>query len=67
MRSLRASCVSVIAAVGATVGIAAMATTAARAWSQECPGNADALGTSRVLTLKPGQLPRVGIMQYPQN
>ena len=66
MRSLRASCVSVIAAVGATVGIAAMATTAARAWSQECPGNADALGTSRVLTLKPGQLPRVGIMQYPQ-
>jgi hypothetical protein len=32
----------------------------------ECPGNPDALGTSRVLTLKPGQLTRLGIMQYPQ-
>jgi peptidoglycan/xylan/chitin deacetylase (PgdA/CDA1 family) len=64
MRTLRASGISVIAAVGAIVGVAA--TAAAPAWSQECPGNPVALGTSRVLTLEPGQLTRVGIMQYPK-
>ncbi|MFY9836108.1 MAG: polysaccharide deacetylase family protein [Xanthobacteraceae bacterium] len=30
-----------------------------------CPGNPDALGTSRVLSLDPAQYPRVGHMQYP--
>ncbi len=32
--------------------------------AQECLGNPDALGTSRVLVLQPGELTRVGRMQY---
>jgi peptidoglycan/xylan/chitin deacetylase (PgdA/CDA1 family) len=32
-----------------------------------CPGNPDALGTSRVLSLDPAQYPRVGRMQYPDS
>jgi peptidoglycan/xylan/chitin deacetylase (PgdA/CDA1 family) len=33
---------------------------------ESCPGNPDALGTSRVLTVTPGELSRIGSMQYPQ-
>jgi peptidoglycan/xylan/chitin deacetylase (PgdA/CDA1 family) len=32
-----------------------------------CPGNPDALGTSRVLSVDPAQYPRVGRMQYPDS
>jgi peptidoglycan/xylan/chitin deacetylase (PgdA/CDA1 family) len=38
---------------------------AAPARAQDCPGNPDAIGTSRVLTLEPGELTRVGKLQYP--
>jgi peptidoglycan/xylan/chitin deacetylase (PgdA/CDA1 family) len=31
-----------------------------------CPGNPQALGTSRVLAIEPGEYPRVGLMQYPE-
>ncbi len=31
----------------------------------ECPGNPNALGTSRVLTVTPGEFTRVGTIQYP--
>ncbi len=34
------------------------------AQAQECSGNPNALGTSRVLVLQPGGLTRVGLMQY---
>ena len=34
--------------------------------AQDCPGNPNAIGTSRVLTLEPGELTRIGVMQYPQ-
>ena len=37
---------------------------AAPARAQDCPGNPNALGTSRVLLLEPGEPTRVGIMQY---
>jgi peptidoglycan/xylan/chitin deacetylase (PgdA/CDA1 family) len=40
---------------------------ASPALAQECPGKADALGTSRVLMLGPGEPTRVGSMQYPQS
>jgi peptidoglycan/xylan/chitin deacetylase (PgdA/CDA1 family) len=30
----------------------------------ECPGHPDALGTSRVLTINPGEFSRIGTMQY---
>ena len=32
----------------------------------ECPGNPEALGTSRVLTINPGEFSRIGSMQYNQ-
>jgi peptidoglycan/xylan/chitin deacetylase (PgdA/CDA1 family) len=32
----------------------------------ECPGNPDALGTERVITVDPNEHPRVGSMQYPE-
>jgi peptidoglycan-N-acetylglucosamine deacetylase len=60
MRSLRASIFSIcIVAVGSAVA-------AAPGCAQECPGHPDALGTSRVLTLEPGELTHVGLMQYAQ-
>ena len=31
-----------------------------------CPGNPNALGTSRVLTISPGEFSRIGSMQYKQ-
>ena len=34
--------------------------------AQTCPGNPDALGTSRVITITPGEFSRVGTMQYRQ-
>jgi len=33
--------------------------------AQDCPGNSNALGTSRVLVLQPGEVTRIGRMQYP--
>ncbi len=60
MRSLRAAAFFVcLAAIG---GLAA----GAQARAQDCPGHPDALGTSRVLTLQPGEFTHVGLMQYPQ-
>jgi peptidoglycan-N-acetylglucosamine deacetylase len=54
------------AVLGVMVGMAGAVVTAVPALAQECPGNPDALGTSRVLVLRPGELMRVGSMQYPQ-
>ncbi|MGA9084685.1 MAG: polysaccharide deacetylase family protein, partial [Pseudolabrys sp.] len=34
--------------------------------AEACPGNPDALGTSRVLTINPGEFTRLGIVQYKQ-
>src|SRR5262245_18322974 len=36
------------------------------AWAETCPGNPDALGTSRVLTINPGEFSLLGTMQYEQ-
>ena len=38
----------------------------APARAAECAGNPDALGTSRVLTISPGEFSRIGSMQYKQ-
>jgi peptidoglycan/xylan/chitin deacetylase (PgdA/CDA1 family) len=32
--------------------------------AQTCPGNPDAIGTSRTITVDPAELPRIGNMQY---
>jgi peptidoglycan-N-acetylglucosamine deacetylase len=61
MRNLRASILFVFAiAAGALVSVAA-------AWAGDCPGNPNAIGTSRVLVLEPGELTHVGVMQYPDS
>ncbi len=45
---------------------AAPAQSPAPAVAQSCPGNPNALGTSRVLTINPSEFSRIGIMQYKQ-
>jgi len=62
MQRLRAL---VVVVVGVAIGIGTTLLGAAPARAEECPGNPDALGTSRVLTL-PADLKQVGLMQYPQ-
>src|SRR5207249_2685782 len=39
---------------------------AAAASAEPCPGNPDALGTSRILTISPSDFSRIGSLQYPQ-
>src|ERR1700726_1632146 len=51
------------AAVFAALAMAAVAPTAGAA---PCPGNADALGTARVLDVDAATTPRVGRKQFPQ-
>lgn len=53
------------AAVSAQTESQAASATASRD-GQNCPGNPQALGTSRVLTIEPGTYSRLGLMQYPQ-
>jgi peptidoglycan/xylan/chitin deacetylase (PgdA/CDA1 family) len=52
----------VFLAIGAVCGLIFSAPTLARA--AECPGNPDALGTSRTLVVDPAEHPRLGSMQY---
>jgi len=49
--------------IAAACALAFLATLSA-AYAGECPGNPDALGTSRVLTLAPGQYKKIGTFQY---
>jgi peptidoglycan/xylan/chitin deacetylase (PgdA/CDA1 family) len=66
MAGVRTSIGVVLSAVfGATASLAA--SVLAPAWAEECPGNPDALGTSRVLAIDPAKFPRVGVMNYPQS
>jgi len=54
MRFIVALCVCVLA--GGSIA----------AFAETCPGNPDALGTSRVLTINPGEFTLLGTMQYKQ-
>ena len=42
----------------------AISSTTSPAQAESCPGNPDALGTSRTLTVEAAALPRIGKMQY---
>ena len=44
----------------------AVASGFASASAETCPGNPDALGTSRILTISPSKFSQVGSMQYKQ-
>src|SRR5215203_1304725 len=48
-------------------GLLLAALGAAPSRAAECPGNPDALGTSRVLTIDPEQHPRIGTINYPRS
>ncbi len=37
------------------------------ALAEDCPGNPDALGTSRTIVVDPAKSPRIGTMSYPQS
>ncbi|MGB7098760.1 MAG: polysaccharide deacetylase family protein [Xanthobacteraceae bacterium] len=57
----------VAAACAAIAAVAGALLAAQPARAQECPGKPNAIGTSRVLVLEPGELTQVGVMQYPQS
>src|SRR5271169_4707286 len=46
--------------------ILVLGATAGSASAADCPGNPDALGTSRTLVVDPREHPRIGTMQYPE-
>jgi len=48
----------------ALAGFALLALGAATAQAADCPGNPNALGTSRVLAIDPQDYPRIGTVQY---
>jgi peptidoglycan-N-acetylglucosamine deacetylase len=62
MRKLRKRILAAVLATGLGVIFGAVA-----AQAQNCPGNPNALGTSRVLAIDPSKYPRVGIMQYSES
>lgn len=53
-------------ALAAAGGFGGALFTAAPAHAEDCPGNPNALGTSRVLTVPFGEYTRLGQIQYPQ-
>ena len=48
-------------------GLCAVVAAFAPARAADCPGNPDALGTSRVITVDPTEHRRIGAMQYPES
>jgi peptidoglycan-N-acetylglucosamine deacetylase len=48
----------------AIAGLFAFVGASTSALAADCPGNPDALGTSRVITVDPAEHPRIGSMQY---
>jgi peptidoglycan/xylan/chitin deacetylase (PgdA/CDA1 family) len=48
----------------AIAGLFVLAVASATAFAGDCPGNPDALGTSRVITVDPAEHARIGSMQY---
>src|SRR3974377_2618587 len=44
-----------------------MAVAGGSAWADACPGNPDALSTSRELTISPSKFSEIGSMQYKQS
>jgi len=65
MAKLQASVAFILAAALTAAFGGLTAATPARA--QDCPGNPDALGTSRVLVLDGNEPARIGVMQYPDS
>jgi peptidoglycan/xylan/chitin deacetylase (PgdA/CDA1 family) len=58
---------SFTAALAAAVGVAGAIAAATPSFAADCPGNPDAIGTSRVIEIDPAEYPRVGSLNYPQS
>src|SRR5580700_5918609 len=55
------------AALIAAVGLAGAICVATASFAADCPGNPDAIGTSRVIEIDPAEYPRVGSLNYSQS
>jgi peptidoglycan/xylan/chitin deacetylase (PgdA/CDA1 family) len=55
------------AALAAAVGVAGAIAAATPSFAADCPGNPDAIGTSRVIEIDPAEYPRVGSLNYAQS
>jgi peptidoglycan/xylan/chitin deacetylase (PgdA/CDA1 family) len=55
------------ALVSAAVGLAGAICVATASFAADCPGNPDAIGTSRVIEIDPAEYPRVGSLNYSQS
>ncbi|WP_257165534.1 polysaccharide deacetylase family protein [Bradyrhizobium sp. SRS-191] len=67
MRDRKSACVgrpTWLAVLLGTVAGMALSLGSSGAWAADCPGNPNALGTSRVLVVDPREHPRLGAMQY---
>jgi peptidoglycan/xylan/chitin deacetylase (PgdA/CDA1 family) len=53
------------AALAAAVGVAGAISATTPSFAADCPGNPDAIGTSRVIQIDPAEYPRVGSLNYP--
>ena len=49
------------------LALSMLACVCAQASAESCPGNPDAIGTSRTITVDPATLPLIGTMQYKQS
>jgi peptidoglycan/xylan/chitin deacetylase (PgdA/CDA1 family) len=65
-QTLRLAAASWIAALAAT-GFAGALAAAVPAFAEDCPGNPNALGTSRVIPIDFAEYQRVGILNYPRS
>ena len=54
-------------ALGAAIAAAGVFAFSGAARAEDCPSHPDAMGTSRVLVVEPGEFSQVGIMQYHQS
>jgi peptidoglycan/xylan/chitin deacetylase (PgdA/CDA1 family) len=50
-----------------TAALVGAISTAAPSFAADCPGNPDAIGTSRVIEIDPAEYPRVGSLNYSQS
>ncbi|MDB5655104.1 MAG: polysaccharide deacetylase [Tardiphaga sp.] len=52
--------------VKALIGFGLLGMATQPVWAANCPGNPDAIGTSRTIVVDPREHPRIGTMQYPE-
>jgi peptidoglycan/xylan/chitin deacetylase (PgdA/CDA1 family) len=61
---MRGTNAPIFAVAIAAAGLAGLLSASLPVHAEDCPGNPDALGTSRVLTIDPAEHMHIGVMQY---